>query len=93
MIGETFASAVYVLCFLASTSCALLLARSYRRTGARLLLWSCLCFVALAFNNLILVADLLVFPDQDLKLLRLSFSLIAVSVLLFGFVWDLEEQR
>ena len=93
MMSETFASAVYVLCFLASTSCALLLARSYRRTGARLLLWSCLCFIALALNNLTLVADLLIFPDEDLKLVRLSFSLLAVSVLLFGFVWDLEEQR
>jgi hypothetical protein len=93
MMGETFASAVYVLCFLASTLCALLLARSYRRTGARLLLWSSLCFISLALNNLTLVADLLVFPEQDLKIVRLSFSLIAASVLLFGFIWDLEEQR
>jgi hypothetical protein len=91
MMSETFASAVYVLCFVASTACALLLGRSYRRSGARLLLWSCLCFVALAGNNLALVADLLIFPDHDLKLVRLSFSLVAVSVLLFGFIWDLEE--
>lgn len=91
MMSETFASAVYVLCFIASVACALLLARSYRRTGARLLLWSCLCFLALAGTNLALVSDLLIFPGHDLKLVRLSFSLIAVSVLLFGFVWDLED--
>jgi len=90
-MSDTLASAVYILCFLASSACALLLARSYRRSGARLLLWNCLCFVALAGNNLALVADLVVFPDHDFKLVRLSFSLIAVSVLLFGFVWDLEE--
>ena len=90
-MSETVASAVYVLCFLASAACALLLARSYRRSGARLLLWSCLCFIALACNNLALVADLILFADHDLKLVRLSFSLIAVSVLLFGFIWDLEE--
>ena len=92
-MSESFASAVYILCFIASASCALLLGRSYRRSGARLLLWSCLCFIALAANNLTLVADLVVFQDYDLKLARLSFSLIAVSVLLFGFVWDLEDKR
>jgi hypothetical protein len=92
-MSDSFASAVYILCFIASAACALLLARSYRRSGARLLLWSCLCFIALAANNLTLVADLVVFRDYDLKLARLSFSLIAVSVLLFGFVWDLEENR
>ena len=92
-MSESFASAVYILCFVASAACALLLARSYRRSGARLLLWSCLCFIALACNNLTLVADLVVFRDYDLKLARLCFSLIAVSVLLFGFVWDLEENR
>lgn len=90
-MSDTFASSVYVLCFIASAACALLLARSYRRTGARLLLWACLCFIALAANNLTLIADLIVLPAHDLKLLRLSFSLVAVSVLLFGFVWDLEE--
>jgi hypothetical protein len=90
-MSDSFASAVYVLCFVASSACALLLARSFRRSGARLLLWSCLCFAALACNNLVLVADLVFFPSHDLKLARLSFSLIAVSVLLFGFVWDLEE--
>lgn len=90
-MGETFASVVYVLCFVASAACALLLARSYLRSGARLLLWTSLCFVALAANNLTLVADLVVFPERDLRLARLGFSLAAVSVLLFGFVWDLED--
>jgi len=92
-MSDTLASAVYILCFIASSACALLLARSYRRSGARLLLWSCLCFIALAGNNLALVADLIVFTNHDLKLVRLSFSLIAVSVLLFGFAWDLEDNR
>lgn len=92
-MSDSFASAVYILCFIASAACAVLLARSYKRSGARLLLWTCLCFIALACNNLTLVADLVVFQQHDLKLARLSFSLIAVSVLLFGFVWDLEDNR
>lgn len=92
-MSDGFASAVYILCFITSAACALLLARSYKRSGARLLLWTCLCFVALAANNLTLVADLVVFSGYDLKLARLFFSLIAVSVLLFGFAWDLEDNR
>jgi len=61
------------------------------RTGMRLLLWSALCFVLLAGNNLMVVLDLLVFPDLDLEVIRLGFAAAALSVLLFGFVWDREE--
>ena len=86
-----FPATVYLLCFATSAACAWLLGRSYRRTGARLLLWSALCFLLLAGNNLLLVLDLLVLPDWDMRLARLVLSLGAVGVLLFGFVWDLEE--
>lgn len=92
-MDELFPTAVYTLCFLASSACALLLGRSYARTRARLLLWSSLCFLFLAANNLLLVIDLLVFPTVDLRLWRVLLSLGAVSVLLFGFIWDLEEER
>ncbi len=91
-MDDLFASAVYTLCFLTSSACAVLLARSYRRSCARLLLWSCLCFVLLAANNMVLILDMLVLPDVDLRLGRLLLALAAVSVLLFGFVWDLEEE-
>ena len=87
-----FPATVYLLCFLTSTACALLLLRSYRTGGARLLLWSGLCFLLLAGNNLAVVLDLLVLPDFDFRLLRMLLALAAVSILLFGFVWDLEEE-
>jgi len=90
-MDEFFPTAVYTLCFLTSSACAWLLARSYKRSGARLLLWSCLCFVLLGANNLVLLIDMLVLPSADLRLGRLLLSLAAVSVLLFGFVWDLEK--
>jgi hypothetical protein len=54
-------------------------------------MWSALCFLLLAANNLVVIIDLLVLHDVDLSLLRIGFSLSAVSVLLFGFVWDLED--
>jgi hypothetical protein len=91
-MGDLFPTIVYSLCFLASCTCAWLLARSYGRSGARLLLWSCLCFLFLAANNLALIIDLLVLIDIDLRLVRLLFSLTATSVLIFGFVWDLEKE-
>lgn len=88
----TFPAIVYVLCFLTSGACAWLLGRSYLKTRTRLLLWSSLCFLLLAGNNLLLVLDLLVLPDVNLRIGRLLLSLAAVSVLLFGFIWDLEEE-
>lgn len=88
---QIFPAAVYILCFLTSSACAWLLGRGYRRTRTRLLLWSSLCFLLLAANNLVLVLDVLVFPDVNLRVGRLLLSLSAVMVLLFGFIWDLEE--
>jgi hypothetical protein len=89
-MGEAFPTAVYTLCLLTSAACAALLARRYWQTGMRLLLWSALCFLLLAFNNLAVIFDLLVFPAADLRLPRLLTSLAAVGVLLFGFIWDSE---
>jgi hypothetical protein len=91
-MGDFFPTAVYTLCFLTSTACAWLLGRSYARTRARLLLWSAACFGLLAVNNLLLVVDLVVFPDLDLRLARLLLALAAVAVIIFGFIWDLEAE-
>jgi hypothetical protein len=91
-MNDLFPTVVYSLCFLTSSACAWLLGRSYRRTGARLLLWSSLCFGLLAANNLLLTVDLLLVPGVDLRLGRLALALVAASVLLFGFVWDLENE-
>ena len=88
-----FPAIVYVLCFVTSSACAWLLGRSYLRTRARLLLWSSASFVLLAASNFLLMVDLLIFPDVSLRTGRLLFSLAAVAVLIFGFVWDLEEDR
>lgn len=90
-MSDAFPTAVYVLCFATSSACAFLLARNYARTGARLLLWSALCFGLLAVNNLVVVLDMLVLREVNLRVTRLVFSSAAVVVLLFGFIWDLEE--
>ena len=90
-MNDAFPATVYVLCFLTSTACAWLLGRSYAENQARLLLWSSICFAFLAANNLVLVLDLVVWPDADLRLPRLLLALAAVSALIWGFIWEVEE--
>jgi len=89
---EVFAAIVYVLCFLTSAACAWLLGRAYARTGTRLLLWSSICFGFLAANNLVLVCDLVVWPELDMRLARLLLALAAIVSLIWGFVWEIEEE-
>lgn len=91
-MAELFPTFVYVLCFVTSTACAVLLARSYLSSRARLLLWSSICFVFLAANNLVVVVDMLLVPDINLRLVRLGLALCAVSILLYGFIWDAERE-
>ena len=88
---DWFPALVYLLCFLTGAACALLLLRNYRRTGARLLLWSALCFLLLAANSFVVILDLLLIRSIDFRLARHLLSFGAVGVLLFGFIWDLEE--
>ena len=87
---ELFPAAVYILCFLTSAACAFLLGRSYSRSRVRLLFWSSICFGFLALNNLALVLDLIIWPDGDLRLLRVSLALAAVVSLIWGFIWEEE---
>ncbi|MCA1664730.1 MAG: DUF5985 family protein [Myxococcales bacterium] len=80
--------AIFALCALTSLGCAVLLLRSYRATRARLLLWSSVCFVGLAINNLLLCVDFIILPDIDLSPLRASVALISVLFINFGLIWD-----
>jgi hypothetical protein len=89
---ETLAAIVYLLCLATSVGCAWLLGRSYNRTRTRLLLWSSVCFAFLAANNFVLVLDVLVWPTIDLRLLRLLLALAAVTSLILGFIWEVEQE-
>lgn len=88
-MATLFPTLVYSLCFATSAACAILLARSFLKSRSRMLFWSAVCFALLAVVNLLVIFDLVIFPTQvDLKPLRLWLTLLAVSVLLFGFIWD-----
>lgn len=82
---------VYSLCLLASALCAGLLLRSWRQSRSRLLLWTATAFVFLAVNNLFLVLDMVVFPSVFLWPWRQAASLLAVGVLVYGFIWEAEQ--
>ena len=82
------AEAVYILCALTSVACAVLLLRGYSRSRLRLLLWSGLCFAALAVSNLVLFADLVLFQGVDMSLWRSSIALVGIATLLYGLIWD-----
>ena len=83
------AALIYSLCALTSVMCCVLLWRSWRASGARLLFWSALCFAALSVNNVLLVLDRVVWPvEVNLAMPRLVAALIAVLLLLFGLVWE-----
>jgi hypothetical protein len=90
------AAIVYLLCTLTSTVCAMLLLRVYRKSKARsdrsapasLLLWSGLSFCAMAINNALVLADLVLFPSVDLTLFRGGSFLLATGLLLYGLIWD-----
>jgi hypothetical protein len=79
---------VYVLCALTSVLCAGLLLRSYRANRSRLLLWSTLCFILLAINNILLFVDIVLVPDIDLRFVRSGSALAALALLTLGLVWE-----
>lgn len=87
-MNHPMAAVIYSLCALTSITCLVLLWRSWRASGARLLFWSALCFAALSVNNVLLVLDNLVFANISLGIPRLLSSLGGVLLLLFGLIWE-----
>jgi len=84
-----FPASIFSLCLVTSATCAFLLLRQYRYVRTKLLFWSALCFLALTINNALVVADLLILPDDvSLLIYRHLASLTAVAVLLYGFIWE-----
>ena len=78
----------YILGFLVTLACCLLLLRAYRRVHNRLLLWSGLCFLGLALSNLLVFLDMEVFRSINLYPLRLAIAAAAMLVLLYGLIWE-----
>ena len=79
----------YVLCALTSILCAVLLLRGYLRSRSRLLMWSTLCFIGLAINNILLFVDLVILPDSiDLRVVRSGSALLSLLLMVAGLIWE-----
>ena len=84
------ATGVYLLCALTSALCAGLLLREYRRSRARLLLWSSISFLGFACSNALAFTDFVVLPHVDLWQIRPGLTALSVAALLYGLVWDVD---
>lgn len=88
---QAFTFVLIGLAVLTCLACTALLYRGYRRTSARLLFWSSLCFIALSVNNVVLFFDLVLFPTEvDLRPYRLLAALAGLAFLLYGFIFESE---
>jgi len=81
---------VFSLCVVTCAICTFLLARAWRRTGMRLLFWCALCFFCLTINNALAVIDVIPTPETYLLPYRQFAALVAVSVLIHGFMWEIK---
>lgn len=85
------ASAVYILGFLVTLTCGVLLSRAYAVGRKRLLLWSAICFFGLAISNFLVFLDLVLLPNVDLYPARLITAALAMVILLYGLIWEGER--
>jgi hypothetical protein len=88
----TFNLILYLMAVLTCLACTVMLARGYLRARERLLLWSTLCFVGLSISNVLLFFDVIVYPTQvDLRLWRVGATFVGLIFLLYGFIWESED--
>lgn len=80
------AKVIYLLCAATSLFCFVLLFRAWARSRTRLLLWSSASFLFFAISNILLVADLLIYPGIDMSFFRTASNLVAILLLLLGLI-------
>jgi len=85
------AEAIYLLCAATSMAAAWLLWRYYVARRTRLLLWSCVAFLGLAVNNVLLYVDLGVLPQLDLALPRTLAGTLSMAVLAYALATEPAE--
>jgi hypothetical protein len=68
--------------------CGTLLLRAYWRHRVRLLFWSSLCFFGLSLDNVLQYVDNVIVPDLDMRIVSLLPGLAALTLLVWGLVWE-----
>ncbi len=79
---------IYLLSAATCLLCAVMLLRTFTKQRVTLLLLSGLCFVGLMLENVLMYIDIVMVPDVDLSVWRKLPGLIALTLLLFGLIWE-----
>jgi hypothetical protein len=82
---------IYLLCAATSLLAAWMLLRYYLRRRTALLLWSFIAFLGLAANNVLVFADLVLYPSIDMSLARAAAAAVGMLALVYGLIWETEE--
>ena len=86
---DSMPTIVYVLCALTALLCTILMWRSYRRSGQKLLLLIGVCFAGLTINNILLPIDLIWLKTEvDLSIIRSGVGFASVALLLVVLIWE-----
>lgn len=85
------AEGIYLLCGATSLIAAVLLFRQYTARRTALLLWSCIAFLGLVLNNVMLYVDLALLEAIDLSLFRTLAGTIGMLTLIYGLIWEAER--
>ena len=84
----TIADAIYGLCAATSLTAAWLLLRHYASRRSSMLLWSCVAFIGLAVNNVLVLIDFGIFPGTDISVFRSLTGAASMLVLVYGLIWE-----
>ena len=82
----TIAELIYLLCAATSLTAAVLLLRQYTARRTPILLWSCIGFLGLAANNVLVYVDFGLLPGLDLALPRSVAGAAAMVALVYGLI-------
>ena len=85
------AEAIYLLCAATSLVSGGLLLRYYLARRTPLLLWSCIGFLGLTVNNVLVYVDLVLVPNADLRLWRTIAGAAAMMSMVYGLIWKADE--
>lgn len=83
------AAVVYLLCAFTSFLCAILLFKAFRKNQFRLLFWSSMGFTGFAISNILLIVDLLVFPEVTYIIhFRSIPALVGMITMIYGLIME-----
>lgn len=83
------AAVVYLLCALTSLLCAVMLFKAFKKSQFRLLFWSSMGFTGFFISNILLIVDVLVFPDVTYIIhFRSIPAVIGMVVMIYGLIME-----